>query len=156
MVREKDANKIQRAELAEERKASREIEAAIRTAQQEEKTYIELLSKAKLEVKNADFEEVAEQKTRIAFLEQKLSETKEQEDRAFSMAQQTKCGYIYVISNEGCFGEGAYKIGLTRRLDPMVRVKELGDASVPFTFDVHGIIYSQNVPELESMLHKEF
>ena len=73
-----------------------------------------------------------------------------------SMAQQTKAGHVYVISNIGSFGENIYKIGMTRRLEPLDRVKELGDASVPFTFDVHALIYSDNAPELENKLHKEF
>ena len=72
------------------------------------------------------------------------------------MAQQTKRGHVYVISNIGSFGEEVYKIGMTRRLEPMDRVKELGDASVPFTFDVHAMIYSEDAPGLENELHKEF
>lgn len=63
------------------------------------------------------------------------------------MAQQTKRGHVYVISNIGSFGEDVYKIGMTRRLEPLDRVRELGDASVPFEFDVHAIIFSENAPE---------
>jgi hypothetical protein len=63
---------------------------------------------------------------------------------------------VYVISNIGSFGQDVYKLGMTRRLDPMDRVKELGDASVPFTFDVHALIYSEDAPALENALHKEF
>ena len=66
------------------------------------------------------------------------------------MAQQTKSGHVYVISNIGSFGEDVYKIGMTRRLEPLDRVKELGDASVPFIFDVHAMIYSDNAPALEN------
>ena len=72
------------------------------------------------------------------------------------MAQQTKRGHVYVISNIGSFGENVYKIGMTRRLDPMDRVRELGDASVPFPFDVHAIIFSEDAPALETKLHKTF
>jgi hypothetical protein len=72
------------------------------------------------------------------------------------MAQLTRCGYVYVISNIGSFGENMYKLGLTRRLDPMDRVRELGDASVPFPFDVHAMIYSEDAPALESALHQHF
>ena len=64
--------------------------------------------------------------------------------------------HIYVISNIGAFGEDVVKIGMTRRLDPLDRVRELGDASVPFHFDVHAIIYSENAPQLENELHKKF
>ena len=72
------------------------------------------------------------------------------------MAQQTKKGNVYIISNIGSFGENVYKIGMTRRIDPYERVRELGDASVPFPFDVHAIISSDDAPALESVLHKEF
>ena len=74
--------------------------------------------------------------------------------RALSMAQQTKHGNVYVISNIGSFGENVYKVGMTRRLDPLDRVRELGDASVPFPFDVHAIIESEDAPGLENTLHK--
>ena len=73
-----------------------------------------------------------------------------------SMAQLTKQGHVYVISNIGSFGEGIYKIGLTRRLEPMDRVKELGDASVPFKFDLHAMIFSEDAPVLEKKLHEVF
>jgi hypothetical protein len=70
--------------------------------------------------------------------------------------QNAKAGYVYVISNVGAFGEGIYKIGMTRRLDPMERVDELGDASVPFWFDVHALVFSENAPALEAKLHERF
>lgn len=72
------------------------------------------------------------------------------------MAQQTRRGHVYIISNVGSFGEDVYKIGLTRRLEPMDRIRELGDASVPFDFDVHAIILSDDAPALETKLHKHF
>ena len=67
-----------------------------------------------------------------------------------------RAGFVYVISNIGSFGEGIYKIGMTRRLEPMERVAELGDASVPFNFDVHAMIFSNDAPGLEAALHREF
>lgn len=67
-----------------------------------------------------------------------------------------KAGYVYIISNIGSFGENIFKIGMTRRLDPMERIDELGDASVPFNFDVHAMIFSDNAPALESALHRAF
>lgn len=66
----------------------------------------------------------------------------------------TRAGYVYIISNIGSFGDDVYKIGMTRRLDPMDRVKELGNASVPFNFDVHAMIFSYDAPNLENKLHK--
>ena len=68
----------------------------------------------------------------------------------------TRAGYVYVISNIGAFGENVFKIGVTRRLDPLERVKELGDASVPFKFDVHCLVFSEDAPTLESNLHQTF
>lgn len=72
------------------------------------------------------------------------------------MAEMTQSGYVYIISNIGSFGEDILKIGLTQRLEPDDRVRELGDASVPFKFDTHAMIYSDEAPALESALHKEF
>ncbi|MFV0142578.1 GIY-YIG nuclease family protein [Empedobacter falsenii] len=72
------------------------------------------------------------------------------------MAQQTKRGHVYIISNIGSFGENVFKIGMTRRLEPLDRVRELGDASVPFRFDVHAMIYSDEARTLEYELHKAF
>ena len=67
-----------------------------------------------------------------------------------------KAGYVYIISNIGSFGKDVYKIGMTRRLEPMDRVDELGDASVPFKFDVHAMIFSDDAPKLEAALHHAF
>ena len=67
-----------------------------------------------------------------------------------------RAGYVYIISNIGSFGENVYKIGMTRRLDPQERIDELGDASVPFNFDVHAMIFSDDAPALEAALHKAF
>ncbi|WP_335908642.1 MULTISPECIES: DUF4041 domain-containing protein [Shewanella] len=88
-------------------------------------------------------------KMEIAQLESKFQ-------RATSQAQLTKAGYIYVISNIGSFGEGIVKIGMTRRLEPMERVNELGDASVPFKFDVHTLTFVDNAPQIENTLHNKF
>ena len=78
-------------------------------------------------------------------------EAEEKSKRALSMAQQTKKGVVYIISNVGSFGEQVFKIGLTRRLQPQDRVDELGDASVPFEFDVHAFIESDNAPALDAI-----
>jgi hypothetical protein len=89
-------------------------------------------------------------------LKYKFDELQLKNQRALSMAQQTRLGHVYVISNIGSFGENIYKIGMTRRLEFLDRVKGLGDASVPFSFDVHTIIKADDVPTLEKMLHKKF
>ena len=67
-----------------------------------------------------------------------------------------RAGYVYVISNIGTFGENVYKIGMTRRLEPQDRIDELGGASVPFRFDVHALIFSNDAPALEAALHRAF
>jgi hypothetical protein len=89
-------------------------------------------------------------------LQAKYDEAEARNQRALSMAQQTRRGHVYIISNLGSFGEHVYKVGLTRRLEPMDRIKELGDASVPFEFDVHAMIFSDDAPSLEKELHRHF
>lgn len=102
---------------------------------------------------SAAAEERALLEERLIQLSEQLKEAEARGQRALSMAQQTKQGHVYVISNVGSFGEDVFKIGLTRRLEPVVRVKELGDASVPFPFDVHAMIHSDDAPALEQNLH---
>ncbi len=89
-------------------------------------------------------------------MEARLAEAHANKERAISRAQLTKSGHIYIISSIGSFGDQVFKIGMTRRLEPLDRVKELGDASVPFPFDVHAMIFSENAPEMESKLHRHF
>ncbi|PTC00579.1 hypothetical protein C9975_06735 [Thalassospira xiamenensis] len=96
------------------------------------------------------------QRQELAMLQEELEELKSREQRAVSMAQQTRAGFVYVISNVNSFGEGVVKVGMTRRADPNERVRELGDASVPDTFDVHGFFYCEDAPRLESDIHKVF
>ncbi|MDR0535567.1 MAG: DUF4041 domain-containing protein [Puniceicoccales bacterium] len=88
--------------------------------------------------------------------EARAAEAEASNQRALSMAQQTKRGTVYVISNVGSFGEGVFKIGQTRRLNPQERVDELGDASVPFEFDVHAFVTTDDAPGLEARLHRHF
>ena len=97
-----------------------------------------------------------EQKSLYEFHKEELEKPKERESRAVSLAQITRAGYVYVISNETSFGKGICKIGMTRRAEPYDRVKELGDASVPEIFDVHAFAYTEDAPLLENFLHKEF
>lgn len=153
---EKEEQKAIREQMREEEKARKEIEAAMLKAQKEEETYQKALEKARKDVESAEGAKQEKLLNQIQELEARLQEAGENKERAMSMAQQTKRGFVYVISNIGSFGENVYKIGMTRRLDPMDRVKELGDASVPFPFDVHAIIFSEDAPRLENELHKEF
>lgn len=145
-----------REEMREEEKAQRELENARIAAEKEESRYQKALEIARQEIEHASGEMVSRLNEQIRILEEKLTEAHAQKERAISQAQLTKSGNVYVISNIGSFGEDVYKIGMTRRLDPMDRVRELGDASVPFSFDVHAIIYSDNAPKLEYDLHECF
>lgn len=148
--------KLIKEQIREEQRAIKEFQKAIADAEKEEKMYRNLLDKAQQELAKASEQERSDMEQRIAILEQQLAEAEAKEERAKSMAEQTRKGYVYVISNIGSFGEDVYKIGLTRRLEPMDRVKELGDASVPFPFDVHAMIYTDDAPALETALHREF
>ena len=140
--------KEERAELARAEREEKKLLAEAEAAEREEKRYQKLLDKAR--------SEAGVDESRIADLEAALAEAHATSERARAMAEMTKSGYVYIISNVGSFGEDVVKIGLTRRLEPDDRVKELGDASVPFGFDTHAMIYSDEAPALESALHKEF
>lgn len=153
---EKEEQRSIREQMREEEKARREIEAALIKAQKEEETYQKALEKARKEVNAAQGAQQAKLQSKIAELEARIAEAESNKKRAMSMAQQTRRGHVYVISNIGSFGENIYKIGMTRRLDPMDRVRELGDASVPFPFDVHAIIFCEDAPSLETELHRAF
>lgn len=143
-------------QIREEEKAHREIEKALREAQKEEETLKKLIEKAQKEVSQATEEQKSKYEERLTELEGRLKLAEEKNQRAMSMAQQTKSGNVYIISNVGSFGEDVYKIGMTRRLEPLDRIRELGDASVPFEFDVHTMIYTEDAPGFERSLHKKF
>lgn len=145
-----------RERLREEEKAQREALRAQEEAAKEEARYQKALLKARKDLEKAKGAELSEMQAKIAQLEASLAEAQSQKERAKSMAELTKSGYVYVISNIGSFGEDVFKIGMTRRLDPMDRVKELGDASVPFEFDVHAMVYTEDAPRLENEFHRHF
>lgn len=153
---EKEEQRLIREQMREEEKAQRELDKAQKEAEDEERRFQKALDKAKQELQGGNSLNSSLLEGQIKELERKLSEAHVKKERAIAQAQLTKVGHIYVISNVGSFGEDVYKIGMTRRLDPLDRVKELGDASVPFQFDVHAIIYSLNAPQLEYELHKKF
>lgn len=156
LYREKEEQKRIKEQMREEAKVQKEIEKALKDSQAEEERYNKALEQARKEMEQAQGSALEKLKEKMAKLQQDLEEAKNAHQRAISMAQQTKTGHVYIISNIGSFGENVYKIGMTRRLEPMDRVHELGDASVPFEFDVHAMIKSDNAPELENLLHKYF
>lgn len=142
----KEAEREERAQLREEKKAQAEMEAE-RKRLEKERTHYEN-SIAKLREQNR-LEEIEE-------LQAQLHEINRGIEDVDYRAANVRAGYVYVISNIGSFGERMVKIGLTRRLDPMERVKELGDASVPFNFDVHVLHFSKDAVTVEAELHRKF
>ncbi|ELY4545838.1 GIY-YIG nuclease family protein [Cronobacter sakazakii] len=145
-------NEIKR-QMKEERQRQEELERRQREAEEEEKRLAEqqrAIDEALAQAEGAYKAELEQQRLE---LEQQLADVHKQYERAKSMAQLTRQGHVYIISNIGSFGENVYKVGMTRRLEPMDRVKELGDASVPFDFDVHAMISCDDAPALEKVLH---
>lgn len=153
---EKEAQKEARAQMREAAKLAKEIEAARLKLEKEQSHYQNALSKLDTQLANAsDEDRPAIEAKREQLVRQLDKIDKEFKDVDYREANQ-KAGYVYIISNIGAFGENVYKIGMTRRLDPMDRVDELGDASVPFDFDVHAMIFSDDAPKLEAALHNAF
>jgi hypothetical protein len=155
---EKQEQKRIREQMREEQKALAEIERAKAEAEKEEAAKAAALEKAKAELAANDATSKQHEKLEalVSRLENELKSALDQKAKAIARAQLTRSGHVYVLSNVGSFGENIYKIGLTRRLDPFDRVEELGDASVPFPFDVHAIIFAEDAPALETKLHKAF
>lgn len=154
--KEKEEQRRIKEQIREEERAQKEFEKAIREAAKEEDTIRKAMEKARAEIAKATEEQKAKYELKLQELTIKLSEAEAKNQRALSMAQQTRSGHVYIISNIGSFGENVFKIGMTRRLEPSDRVRELGDASVPFPFDIHAMIYSEDAPALENELHKFF
>ena len=138
--------------LRDEEKARKEYEEKMRQAAKEEELKKRAVEEAEQKVASATMEQKAYYEQELQKLRQELADATQ---RALTIAQQTKKGHVYIISNVGSFGEGVYKIGLTRRPEPQDRVDELGGASVPFEFDIHALIESENAPALEHKLHKQ-
>ena len=144
---EKEEQRRIKEQMREEAKRQAELEEKRKAIKKEQQHYENELKRA-LE-RNKDTELIKKLRERIAELEN----SKKDVDK---LEATVKAGYVYIISNEGSFGENCYKIGTTRRLNPLDRVDELGNASVPFRFDVHALIFSEDCFELESKLHKIF
>ncbi len=154
--KEREEQRRIKKQIRDEEIAKKEFEKAIRDSEKEEAILKKAIEKAQLEISKATEDQKAKYESKLAELSERLKAAEEKNKKAMSMAQQTKSGHVYIISNIGSFGENVYKIGMTRRLEPLDRVKELGDASVPFPFDVHAVIYSNDAPKLETFLHKCF
>lgn len=149
---EQRAIREQMRQEAEERKA---LEQERKRIEREEKKFHNEIDSLKEQQQNADQEKWQLLNNRIAELEQQIKQIEDKREQIISI-ENGKAGYVYIISNIGSFGDGVYKIGMTRRMEPMERVNELGSASVPFPFDVHGLIFSDDAVSLEHELHVIF
>lgn len=155
-LQEREEQRQIREQIREEEKARREFEKAQRDAAKQEETIQKTIDRVQQQAAKASEAQREAFEAQLLELQAKLQVAQEKNQRALSMAQQTKSGHVYVISNIGSFGEHVYKIGMTRRLEPLDRVRELGDASVPFSFDVHALLFSDDAPALERDLHRHF
>lgn len=132
--------------IREEKIAQKELEEELGKIKKEEQHLLNVI--------NQRANQITEEE--VIIFKKRLEEIQKQKEEVDYRVKNTRAGYVYIISNIGCFGEDTYKIGMTRRLDPLDRVKELGGASVPFHFDVHAIIFSEDAPALEATLHRKF
>lgn len=142
--------RAQMREEAEERKRLKEQQEQMR--KEEEKYHSEIDNIHQQLTTTSDDEQKQKLLDKIKELENQLSDLSSKKEEITSL-QNGKAGYVYVISNLGSFGNDVFKVGMTRRLDPQERIDELGNASVPFKFDVHSFIFSQDAVQLESDLH---
>ena len=152
---EREEQRQIREKMREEERAQRELDSAHAETEREEERFTRALEKAREEIARATGLRVDELQSHIAQLEKQIADV-QQRQRAIAQAQLTRSGHVYVISNVGSFGDRVFKVGMSRRLDPLERVHELGDAAVPFPYDVHAMVYSQDAPALEHAIHQAF
>lgn len=154
---EKEQKKAIREQMAEEEKVRRELEREKQKIEKEENQFNAEVKKLMSYMQKAT-DDVEKQLyvDKIRELEEKLRVLSKNKEDVLNREENTRAGFVYIISNIGSFGENIYKIGMTRRLDPMERIFELSSASVPFPFDVHALIFSDDAPALETLLHRHF
>lgn len=154
---EKEQRRAIREQMVEEEKVRKETERAKQKIEKEEAQFSNEINKLMAYMQNAKDE--VERKLyvdKIQELQDKLSALQKDKENVLQREQNTRAGFVYIISNIGSFGEQVFKIGMTRRLEPMDRIAELSSASVPFPFDVHAMIFSEDAPHLETVLHQHF
>ena len=154
---EKEAERLRKEQLREEEKVRHEIEKAKEKIEKEEKQFNNEISKM-LSYMQKTTNDVEKEiyANKIKELEEKIKLLEKDKENVLQREANTRAGFVYIISNIGSFGEDVFKIGMTRRLEPMDRISELSSASVPFPFDVHALIFSDDAPALENALHKHF
>ena len=154
---EKEELRRKREELREAEKVAKEIEEKRRELEKEQEHYQNYLKKINEQL---EVEQSEERKQYLLSKKEELDNNVNDvnlalEDLDYREANH-RAGYVYIISNIGAFGEDIYKIGMTRRLEPEERIAELSGASVPFRFDIHAMIFSDDAPKLEAALHNHF
>lgn len=142
----KEAERDERARLREERRAQQELDAERKRLEKERQHYANTVEALRAQGR---FDELADMQAKLEEIDRGIADVDYR-------AANARAGYVYVISNLGAFGEAMVKIGMTRRLDPTDRVRELGDASVPFNFDVHALFFSADAVGVETALHRRF
>ncbi|HDX7542022.1 DUF4041 domain-containing protein [Clostridioides difficile] len=152
---EKEEQRALREQMKEEALVQKEIENQKRKLKKEELQFKNELLRLKSTIPE-DEKDKLEWEQKINSIEEKLALLSKDLDDVLNREQNTRAGHVYIISNIGSFGENIYKIGVTRRLDPTERINELSSASVPFKYDIHATIFSEDAPKLESALHKAF
>ena len=152
---EKELLREQREKEREDKKLQAEIKAKRKQLEKERDHFKKMVAKVTELLKEAKDDEVEELRRQLTEYQDKLSELDEIEEDIDYREGHATAGYVYVISNVGSFGEDVYKIGVTRRLEPLERIRELSSASVPFQFDVHALIFSEEAFALETELHNE-
>ena len=154
---EREQRKAIREQMVEEEKVRREIEREKQKIEKETIHFSNEVNKLMTYMQKAK-DDVERQlyMDKVAALEEKLKELEASKENVLQREQNTRAGFVYIISNIGSFGEEVFKIGMTRRLEPMDRIAELSSASVPFPFDVHALIFSEDAPALEAILHRHF
>lgn len=154
---EKDIQKAIKEQMVEEARVQREIEEAKKKIDKDLQQYTGEVNRLMKYVQQSQID--AEKQLyidKIKELEEKIKSLQSDKEIVLQREANAKAGFVYIISNIGSFGENVYKIGMTRRLEPMDRIRELSSASVPFEFDVHAMIFSDDAPAVETMLHKHF
>lgn len=153
--RAKEEQRAIREQMRQEAEERKQLEAQKKQIENEEKKYQQEMNRVQQLMDSAsDQTEIEKLKARIAELTNQLDSVSEKKEEIVNL-QNGKAGTVYIISNLGSFGDNVFKIGMTRRLEPQERVNELGDASVPFPFDVHSFIFSEDAVALEAKLHHE-
>ena len=155
----KEEQRALREQMKQEAAEQKRLEEERKKVEREEQKYKDEIASAQNQLALATTEAkdtllIKQLEAHIAKMQSQLGEVENKKEDIIKL-EHGKAGHVYIISNLGSFGDSVFKIGMTRRIVPQERIDELGDASVPFRFDIHSLIFSDNAPELENQLHKQ-